>query len=545
MKGDFSRNTFDPRKHYSRVLMQQGRVTLDADPNEQTDILLHYLRTLAADLIGPYGGPVAGGGFHLSSDEEGKLVVGSGRYYVDGILVENDADSAYRDQPFYPMPEDDPLLVEMEDPTGKLFWVYLDVWERHVTHIEDEGMREKALGGPDTCSRSQVVWQVKATQVAKPGTPPQPAPSAELERLLKERDSLLEKINATENPEELARLKEQLARIEKLIETLGPVADAPDDPLDCHAPIQDLVRISAAQLAARVDPGEPSEDPCVLAPEAKYRGTENHLYRIEIHESGKAGVATFKWSRDNGSVVAAWLGTQGDALRVSTSRGFTAGCWVELLDDGDDLLGHPGVLVKIAKVEGDLLSVDPSSVPTSDALAWSALRVNPKVRRWDQCQSGDTVLRQGAVPVSERSAASPNWLDIEDGIQIQFEADGEYRAGDYWLIPARVATGDVEWPATDDKPEALPPRGIEHHFAPLGFVTWVDKELQLKPCTCAFPPLADCSAEGKAKDQESLGFRPAPRPLGGVAKPKPEAPAKSRSASRTGGTTKTRKGKAK
>ena len=31
MKGDFTRDTFDPAKHFSRVLMQQGRVTLDAD----------------------------------------------------------------------------------------------------------------------------------------------------------------------------------------------------------------------------------------------------------------------------------------------------------------------------------------------------------------------------------------------------------------------------------------------------------------------------------------------------------------------------------
>ena len=57
MKGDFTRNTFDPAKHYSRVLSQQGRVQLDADANEQAAILLHYLQTLAADLIGPAGGP--------------------------------------------------------------------------------------------------------------------------------------------------------------------------------------------------------------------------------------------------------------------------------------------------------------------------------------------------------------------------------------------------------------------------------------------------------------------------------------------------------
>jgi len=53
MKGDFTRDTFNPAKHFSRVLLQQGRVALDADHNEQNAILLHYLRTLARDLIAP------------------------------------------------------------------------------------------------------------------------------------------------------------------------------------------------------------------------------------------------------------------------------------------------------------------------------------------------------------------------------------------------------------------------------------------------------------------------------------------------------------
>ena len=44
MKSDISRNTFDPAKHFSRVIMQQGRVQLDADWNEQADILLHSIR---------------------------------------------------------------------------------------------------------------------------------------------------------------------------------------------------------------------------------------------------------------------------------------------------------------------------------------------------------------------------------------------------------------------------------------------------------------------------------------------------------------------
>ena len=65
MGGDFTRDTFDPGKHYSRVLMQQGRVQLDADWNEQASILLHYMRALGRDLFGPHAGPAEGAGFEL------------------------------------------------------------------------------------------------------------------------------------------------------------------------------------------------------------------------------------------------------------------------------------------------------------------------------------------------------------------------------------------------------------------------------------------------------------------------------------------------
>jgi hypothetical protein len=47
----------------------------------------------------------------------------------------------------------------------------------------------------------------------------------------------------------------------------------------------------------------------------------------------------------------------------------------------------------------------------------------------------------------------------------------EYLTGDYWLIPARVATESVEWSQTDElNPQPLPLQGIEHHYALLRFV---------------------------------------------------------------------------
>src|SRR6266516_4272726 len=153
-KGDFTRDSFafDPLRlrQFSRVLMQQGRVQLDADWNEQTDLLLYALRRLVTDLVGPHWGtfdfdvdlPSGGstGGIKANSIDPNsfkiyQLKVGGtvqdhdfsierGHYYVDGILAENGEGTAYQKQePKQLIPKDDQYLV------------YLDVWERQITFL--------------------------------------------------------------------------------------------------------------------------------------------------------------------------------------------------------------------------------------------------------------------------------------------------------------------------------------------------------------------------------------------------------------------------
>jgi hypothetical protein len=121
------------------------------------------------------------------------------------------------------------------------------------------------------------------------------------------------------------------------------------------------------------------------------------------------------------------------------------------------------------------------------------------VRRWDHAATDAISLAaDNAVPIQESPAGATSnqivWIDLEDGVQIQFSAGGEYRTGDYWLIPARVATGKIEWPQADDlNPQPLPPHGVEHHYAPLGFVSWSGEEWQItKNCECDFKPLSSC-----------------------------------------------------
>src|SRR5689334_8964798 len=109
MKGDFSTWRFDPTKHFTQVLKQQGRVDLDSDWNEQATIAQYMTRTLIMDLLGPQAGPVNYCGFALAdaaaaglNAAAGDFVLGPGRYYVDGILAENTNPVYYSQQPSLP-----------------------------------------------------------------------------------------------------------------------------------------------------------------------------------------------------------------------------------------------------------------------------------------------------------------------------------------------------------------------------------------------------------------------------------------------------------
>ena len=103
-------------------------------------------------------------------------------------------------------------------------------------------------------------------------------------------------------------------------------------------------------------------------------------------------------------------------------------------------------------------------------------------------------MSEGAILISE---SDDTWIEIEDGIQVQFQpanaADEatEYRTGDYWLVPARVGTGEIEWPSeTDGTVIAVRPHGIEHHYAPLAVI--MAEEEEPADCRCYFPPLWQC-----------------------------------------------------
>ncbi|TIC88301.1 hypothetical protein E8D34_05005 [Nocardioides sp. GY 10113] len=423
MHGNFSQLIIEA-PGASRVLQQQGRVLLDADWNAAGAVLLSAQRHLAADLIGPHGGPASELGFAVGlADVDGDpdLAIGVGVYYVDGIRVAvaprpDTEPLTWRRQPYPPWPDRSEPPALPEPP----YLVYLDVWERHVDAVQDDGLREVGLGGPDTVSVAQIVWQVRA---------------------------------ATVDPDLLVGC--QKFPVEEW--RAGLVGARP-------------------RLRAWAGRAEEDDDPCLAAPDSGYRGVENQLYRVEITDVDGEGAARFLWSRENGSVTASWLATDGDRLVVAGMRdrvlGFAPDDWLELTWDELELAGVPGPRVRVTAVDGGLVSyADASGTVPADP----RLLAHPVVRRWDARRRTGTTLHAGALDVVEGEEESGR-VALEDGISVQFlppvddAVATRYRVGDYWTIPARVATGDIVWPRTRGEPDAVGPQGVEHHYAPLAAV---------------------------------------------------------------------------
>jgi hypothetical protein len=452
MKGDFTRSTFNKEKHYSGVRMQQGRVQLDADWNEQLDIERHHATTEATDVIGACGAPKGRPGFGvvvdpatLGSDEQEyldnnlkltPLVVGDflltpGRFYAGGTLCENEDFVAFTGQP-------DLRGVQPITDAGT-YLVYLDVWQRHLTALDDEAIREQALGGPDSATRTKTVWQVKTLKFDQASTP-----------------------HCVTGPKEW----------------------------------QSLLGSSTVKLMARAKPGEESKNLCALPPGAGYRRLENQLYRVEIHKPGGLGAATFKFSRENGSVVTAIKNINGKEIEVADlgrdqALGFANDDWVELLDDDTELKGPPGELAQIDHVDPVRRVI---TLKTPPGLV--NLQRHPKLRRWESRDG------KAEFTVEFNPAVNDGWIALEDGVEIQF-IPGVSNTSDFWVVPARTASNDVEWPVKRDAdgrstPVAQPPLGIAHDYCCLAIVERFnapDKLELKKDCRDIFPPLTHVCAE--------------------------------------------------
>lgn len=493
MSFDNSRYTFDPRNDYSGVVMEQGRVQVDADWNEWLAEISRRTRAEALDTLGdslgrgvyPATTPFA---FHLSASQDSKgnhLAIGSGRMYVDGLLAENHGIAVnWQQSPAVSQPaagvQWDPALDEMSGapqiphagevtidftqqpylpgatlPAGNgPFLAYLDVWQRAVTYLEDPGLIDPAVG-VDTTGRLQTVWQVKLLDVST---------------------------------------------------VSGVSCSTPDAGI---AAWQSLIAPSAGTLTTGVVQSTPS-GPCCLTSNTGFTGLENQLYRVEIHKAGGAG-ATFKWSRDNASVITGVtaISTVTNSVSNKASQlvvqslgrdqvlGFAPGNWIEITDDWLELNGQHGELHRIDSIDVAARTITLDSVvaaasfPTPTGTLTDPSR-HTRIVRWDQSgkvfQSDGTTVwvdldaagSTGEIPVPPAGTT----LILEDGVTVAFglnPAAGTFDTGDFWTFAARTADGSVQ------ALTQAPPRGIHHHFARLSIVTFPNTATD---CRIAWPPTA-------------------------------------------------------
>ncbi len=471
MTADFSRVRMNPLAAYAGVELQQGRVLLDADYNEAVALVDRRLRALASDVLGratvSQTTPLA---FRLTPAGAG-FTIGRGRMYVDGLLAQNfgRADPAQRSF--------DPLLAETvftQDPgyaeqpwlqpppplpTAGRHLVYLDVWEREVTAVENPALVEPALG-VDTTTRRQTVWQVRV-----------------------------------------------------LDNEAGAGADCASDDADVPGWAA-LIAPSSGRLSTGTYDVAAVPDPCELPPSGGYTGLENQLYRVEIHDAGApGGSATFKWSRDNASVasrvasIVSATELELDSLGRDEVLRFAVGHWVEITDDAREFSQAAGEMRRITEIDESSRRIRfapalpaamlPAALPSSSHPAASNLRV----RRWDQrgeivrtSGGGNVVVVQDLDDAAStgviRVPAAATTLLLENGVTVSFSSLGSkgFRAGDAWVFAARTADASVELL------QAEPPRAIHHHYARLGF--WDIAAGTLGDCRGHWPPDVqghDCS----------------------------------------------------
>ena len=461
MTVDISRKTFDPRRHTAWTTTMQGRVATDAPINENQAQRDRRVRALLTDLAGRCGYPAILPDSFKIGISGGQLTIAPGRYYVDGHLADNfGTGTPLFDPVLSEQRGSDPLLFEDQpygtsgavDPVDGTHIVYLDVWQRDVTFLEDQTILDPGIA-TDSFARRQTVWQIR---------------------------------------------------------TFGPVGSGTvcsTDPATIPG-WPTAISPSRARLTTRANPANAVSDPCLLPPGALYRGIDNRTYLVAIHGFDAAGAPLVKFSRTNGTVATAILALpQADVLEVAQVAKddflrFNPGDWVEVTDEARLLAGQSGTMARVLTVD------DPSNTITlEDPLPAGALQlvsagpaadqdVRPVLRRWDQ--AGEIRDENGAVLVDLDAAGAigliplptdGTFVSLEDGVEAAFTLAagiGAAHINDNWSFVARYADSTVE------ELQAAPPQDYHHHYCRLAMVSAAGGEFIALIEDCRTPLGEDC-----------------------------------------------------
>jgi len=454
---DISRNLFQPKKHYSAVNLQQGRVIVDSDWNEGVALRTEDVRATLLDITCAHGSPNDGmlvsgasvvtdfdvtpaGGTNNTDTIDFDIAAGS--YYLGGLrLVVETGETFLTQSDWLQLDSAQELLPDAYEDGGRNDLVYVHAWEQTVSAIEDSELREVALGGRDTSTRTRRMHRF----MVKTG------------------------VDTTDCADEFA------AFIEELTTSTYPEAGFDEASGELASP---------ALLEVGFTSSDDEEDLCAEPTSTGYVAAQNQAIRVELRDASPDPILL--WGYDNASkIFRVKVDPDQSTLTFLTEPEDLAS--MPLAGDTVELLPWGALLPnmeKVAETMGMLTTILTSYDPTTKTavidddvsqtwLDWLSQHqgdyANPDDPEGDQLYVYLRVWEESFVYTEDAAHSLAG-----TGLTVTVRHEGI--PGDYWIIGARPSTPErvVPWDLTT--PEGVSPHGPRRFYAPLSILEWMGGE---------------------------------------------------------------------
>jgi hypothetical protein len=460
MGSDRARVSFDRSRQWRAVIAQQGRVSLEADLNEQVAIDASRGQLTTRELVGPCASP--DGGYQVSAtpasggpagSTPGDLSVSAGTLYLGGERLRLEQALTYSRQPEWLNAAEDPLYVAPAAPAGDAFeLVYLLAFEQEVSAVEDPTLADVALGGPDTAQRLRIVQRV-VRAASTTGN----------------RTSAWSELESKWSGE-------------------GYSFDSAT-----------MQRTSTATLQVSFTQELAAPTPCQPVATGGYLEAENQLLRVAIAEVQSSGVPYVVWAKDDASSLYRVSSSVYDAEAQETTVTLASAPvdsdhypakqqFVELLANAVELSGEAGVAapsgflaeVAVAYNAGERTVVLSGQLPPEYLQASAAQAPSLYLRVWEE-----------KLPAPAGSAVALG----ASGVAVTLDSsDGAFHVGDFWQFALRPIEPTIVYPARiQEAPQ--PPDGPRTWACPLAVVSWAEGTPSCTNCVEGFTNLLKLSED--------------------------------------------------
>jgi Family of unknown function (DUF6519) len=454
MGSDRARVSYNPDQLYRSLVMQQGRVTLEADWNEAQTLTDEEIRSQALDFVGPSGTP--DDGYNVVPAHGGDIppydfFIRSGTMYVGGVRAELPEPVQYSMQSDWLDSGGDPYWVDVhsiaEKPPNYEF-VYAFLREQEIGAVEDPDLKDIALGGPDTAQRTRLIQHF--VRVASPS----------------------------------GDCASGLAAAEAQWANYGLEFDP------------DTMRLASGASLLVGFTGQTTTSNCEPQAQGGYIGPDNQLIRVQLSGRDKTtGRPKLLWGLDDASFLyridvdpnnPQQLNFQSPP--VDQSRQPVSGQAVEILRSAAELSNGASV----AAASGFVVTLDQSYQPDTQSIELpDSVSLPSEYLTGNQSPPAALYLRvwqqEMIVPPNTAIALANTGLSIT----IQTEINRPFHLGDFWLFAVRPATPQTVYPERYQN-TFQPPDGPLMWACPLGVIEWQKRIGTLvSDCRNSFDNLVD------------------------------------------------------